>query len=189
MKLSVFAVVAAVNAIKISDLLSAPNSNTTWAWSVISSINISATQNVTLFVPTDAAIAAINQSYPDLFAQTVNLPDNLKGLLSYYTLNGSLAAPSAGKHFLTTNFGATILLKQSSNSTLPLRVTGGLNLTANVISRLEASDGVVYLIDSVVVPPLPLTTTAAALGLKGFKDIVTGATLYSYIDQLSNRTM
>jgi hypothetical protein len=71
----------------------------------------------------------------------------------------------------------------------PITLTGGLNRSAAVVSRFFATNGVLFIIDSVLAPPMPLTLTANYLGLNGFKDTVTTAQLYTTVDSLVGKTL
>ena len=89
-------------------------------------------------------------------------------------------------------FNASMLVQTTkSNETLLVAVpaiTGGLGLTASVVSTFAASDGTIFVIDALLIPPFPLSATAKYLGWTEFSQIVSAANLGDTLDSLTNHT-
>ena len=135
----------------------------------------------TVFAPTDDAFTKL----PEGTVATLLLPENLeqlKSILLYHVVSGKVPA-------------ADVVTLTSANTVqgdpVSVKVDGGkvyLNDTVEVIiTDVEASNGVIHVIDSVLLPPAKLvdivdtavadgrfTTLAAALGAAGLVDTLKG---------------
>jgi uncharacterized surface protein with fasciclin (FAS1) repeats len=101
----------------------------------------------TVFAPTNEAFAKLPQ---DTVAELLK-PENkqrLAGILTFHVVEGQLKAESIESCLVTTVNGATAEVKVTAAGT---RIAG-----ANVIETdLTVSNGVIHVIDSVILPPEP----------------------------------
>lgn len=99
----------------------------------------------TVFAPTDAAFAAL----PEGTVETLLLPENkdqLIAILTYHVVPGKVMSTDLSE-------GMTAATVQGANVTITL--DGGPKINGAVISApdVEASNGVIHVIDSVILPP------------------------------------
>jgi len=108
----------------------------------------------TVFAPTDDAFAAALEAL-GLTAEELLASDDLAGILTYHVVAGKLMAADVlaavesgmGSAEVETVNGATITVTVEDGSVL-------LNGTATVtMTDLEAGNGVVHVIDAVILPP------------------------------------
>ncbi|MEZ4859990.1 MAG: fasciclin domain-containing protein [Caldilineaceae bacterium] len=101
----------------------------------------------TLFAPTDAAFTTLRNTYKLTEAQLLALPE-LPDVLKYHVLSGAVMADA-----LTDGLQVTTL----EGKPITINVEGSaitVNGVASVIARdVEASNGVIHVIDVVVLPP------------------------------------
>lgn len=100
----------------------------------------------TVFAPTDAAFAKLPAGTVDNLLKPENV-DELKSVLTYHVVPGKIMAADIGsKARPTTLQGATVDVMSG---------TGGVTINdASVTSAdIEASNGVIHVIDSVILPP------------------------------------
>lgn len=104
----------------------------------------------TIFAPTDAAFAAALDSLGITFSKLAGQPGLLVDLLTYHIVEGSVFAED-----VVALDGETLAML--SGETITISVTDGavqLNDDANVLTTdIEVSDGVIHVIDSVLLPP------------------------------------
>lgn len=112
---------------------------------------LSGTGPFTVFAPTNEAFAALPAGLLDKLLLPAN-KDVLVQILTYHVLSGKVMAADVMAGDVTTVEG----------STATITVDGGVKIgTANVTATdIEASNGVVHVIDAVIVPP---TVDLAAL--------------------------
>lgn len=107
----------------------------------------------TVFAPTDDAFAALGQETLDALAQD---PDKLSSILTYHVLGSKVAAEaalsSAGNTVETVN-GANIALSLSGDSLL-------VNTSTVTSTDVMADNGVIHVIDAVLMPPAPTESDA-----------------------------
>ena len=107
----------------------------------------------TVFAPTDAAFAALGQETLDALAQD---PDKLASILTYHVLGSKVAAEgalsSAGNTVETVN-GANIALSLSGDDLL-------INTSTVTATDVMADNGVIHVIDAVLMPPAPTESNA-----------------------------
>jgi transforming growth factor-beta-induced protein len=131
----------------------------------------------TVFAPTDEAFAKLPAGTVDgLLAD----PDALKAVLLYHVVAGEVtAAQVTGLSSATSVEGSPIAISIVDGSVV-------LNGSAKVIATdVEASNGVIHVIDSVILPPAKLTDivdTATASGT--FGTLLTAATAAGLVDTL-----
>lgn len=107
----------------------------------------------TVFAPTDAAFAALGQETLDALAQD---PDKLSSILTYHVLGSKVVAEdalsAAGSTVLTVN-GANIALSLSGDDLL-------INTSTVTDTDVMADNGVIHVIDAVLMPPAPTESGA-----------------------------
>jgi uncharacterized surface protein with fasciclin (FAS1) repeats len=100
----------------------------------------------TVFAPTDAAFAALPAGTVDSLLAN---PDQLRQVLLYHVVAGEvLAADVVGLTSATTAQGSSVPIQVSGST---VRV-GGANVVA---TDVMASNGVIHVIDAVLIPPTP----------------------------------
>jgi uncharacterized surface protein with fasciclin (FAS1) repeats len=101
----------------------------------------------TVFAPTDAAFAAL----PAGTVENLLLPENreqLRGILTYHVVSGRvMAADAAGLSSAPTVNGASAPIAPGASGGLTI---GGANI---VTTDIECSNGVIHVIDAVILPP------------------------------------
>jgi uncharacterized surface protein with fasciclin (FAS1) repeats len=101
----------------------------------------------TVFAPTDAAFAAL----PEGTVANLLLPENretLRGILTYHVVSGRvMAADAAALTSAPTVNGASAPIAPSASGGLTI---GGANI---VTTDIECSNGVIHVIDAVIMPP------------------------------------
>ena len=105
-----------------------------------------------------------------------------------HTLNNSWTRGSSGVEIVKTLQGERLLVSTPTNQSLPVGLSGGLGRTTYIVQKVNATNGAVYLIDDVIIPPVSLTTTGKALGWEGFRNTVSGGQLYDVVDTLVDKT-
>ena len=124
---------AAVDAAGLTDTLSDPS------------------QNFTLFAPTDAAFAALGQDTIDALLAD---PDTLANILTYHVIGSRVDAAGA-----IASAGMTVEMVNGDLVGLSLDGNTLLINTATVTSTdIAASNGVIHVIDAVLMPPAEPTT-------------------------------
>jgi uncharacterized surface protein with fasciclin (FAS1) repeats len=100
----------------------------------------------TVFAPTDAAFAKLPPGTLDNLLKPEN-KDQLKGILLYHVVSGKImAADIKGAAKPATLQGSTLDVKASTSGV----TVNGANVTA---ADVAASNGVIHVIDAVVLPP------------------------------------
>jgi uncharacterized surface protein with fasciclin (FAS1) repeats len=135
-------------------------------------------ENFTVFAPTDEAFANLDSATLNSLLQPEN-KDQLTGLLTYHVLAGRVNARDA----YDLNSASTV-----NGQRLPLNFRGDRLVVGNaniVITDIQCSNGVIHVIDSVLIPKfdnIPATATAAgqfntllaAVGAAGLADVLSG---------------
>jgi uncharacterized surface protein with fasciclin (FAS1) repeats len=108
--------------------------------------------HLTVFAPTNAAFAKLKKAAPKTFNAIATTPALLKKILTYHVLPSevdAMAATAAAKQ------GASV--KTLEGEKIKLSIVGGkltLNGSSTVVKAdIAASNGVVHLINTVLVPP------------------------------------
>jgi len=138
-----------------------------------------ANANLTVFAPTDAAFASLATSlgFANAGAMVTALPATaLASILSYHVLPAKKTAADLVAGGATQ---ATIYSFSGSATTLALNTTGGVKITdaalttANVsAANVPASNGVIHVVDKVLVPPGVLTVVQMAQANPTFSSLV-----------------
>ena len=107
---------------------------------------------LTVFAPTNAAFAKLKKAAPKTFNTIATTPSLLKRILTYHVLPSELDAMAA-----TTAAGKGASVKTLEGERIKLSIVAGkltLNGSSTVVeANLAASNGVVHLINTVLVPP------------------------------------
>ena len=107
---------------------------------------------LTVFAPTDKAFANLKKSDPDLFNKVASDPALLKSVLTYHVVGKRIPAAAA---IAAAKKNAKVKTVQGESISLSLK--GGkivLNGSAKVVAvDVKASNGVIHVIDTVLVPP------------------------------------
>ncbi len=121
--------------------------------------------------------APINSAFEDLPADAVTnllLPENeglLTGVLTYHVVIGEVfAADLADGQIISTLAGES--LEVDITGGVVTLIDGGGAVIGVVETDIQASNGVVHLIDSVLLPPLDLLETATLNGFGSLVDLV-----------------
>jgi len=108
----------------------------------------------TVFAPTNAAFAKLGEA---TITALLNDPATLQGILLYHALSGSVYASDVlQRSFATTINGADVVFTQRGGSVY-------INDARITLTDIQASNGVIHVIDSVILPPTKdIVDTAAA---------------------------
>jgi uncharacterized surface protein with fasciclin (FAS1) repeats len=130
----------------------------------------------TVFAPTDAAFESVPANVTMLLeAQWIG---HLRGILLYHVLGSKVLSTD-----LMDGMHATTLEGSGIAVTLPPVQINGINVTA---ADLEASNGVVHVIDQVLIPPFMTTSIVdVAIASVDFSILVELVTLAGLVDTLS----
>ena len=108
--------------------------------------------HLTVFAPTNAAFAALKKNDPMTFNAVATTPSLLKKVLTYHVLTTEVDAAAA-----TAAAQKNAKVKTLEGESIALRLKGGkiiLNGSATVVKpNVMASNGVIHVIDSVLIPP------------------------------------
>ena len=134
----------------------------------------------TVFAPTDDAFAMLPEGTVESLLQAENL-EQLKSILLYHVVEGKvMAADVAGLSLAPTLLGKDLAVKMDMGSVY-------INEAKVVITDVETSNGVIHVIDSVLLPPADMldivdtavengsfTTLVAAVQAAGLVDTLKG---------------
>jgi transforming growth factor-beta-induced protein len=113
----------------------------------------------TVFAPTDKAFANLKTSNPDLFNKVASDPALLKSVLTYHVVGKRIPAAAA---LVAAKKNAKVKTVQGESISLSLK--GGkivLNGSAKVVApNIRTSNGIIHVIDAVIVPPSLLAPPA-----------------------------
>lgn len=138
----------------------------------------------TVFAPTDDAFALLGQETIDALLQDT---DTLSDILTYHVLstevNAETAISLAGTTAETVN-GASIALSLSGDDLL-------INTSTVTMADIQTDNGIIHVIDAVLMPPAPTDATDAtiaevAAGDDQFSTLVAALTEANLVDTLSN---
>ena len=132
----------------------------------------------TVFAPTDDAFAKL----PEGTLETLLKPESKKALtdiLTYHVAAGSLlAADVVKKTLIDTVNGAPVKIKVDGSKVF-------INDAQVVITDIRTANGVIHVIDSVILPPKDIVDTAVADGR--FKTLATALTAAGLVDTLKGK--
>jgi len=169
----------AIETEELSDLVALLQNDTQYA-PVLTLLNAT-DANVTLFAPTNAALAK--------FTATPNLD-----LVLYHTILAVVPSTELQPlQFVPAYDGTvgTLQITSASNVQIVFGVPGNIATTATVtIADLRQDNGIVHLIDTVLVPPAAVSATAVGSGvLTGLVSALTEANLVAAVDGLPASTV
>ncbi|KAI9207926.1 FAS1 domain-containing protein [Polychytrium aggregatum] len=155
---------------------------------------IKSAKNITLFIPTNDAVAKLPASVlAQLSDQTV-----VDTVLSYHAVPGISFVPSADADLFvpTALADANLTVSGDGYQVVNVVVSGGkvvlnhgvANGPAKVIDSVVATNGVIHIVDTVLLPPVSVSQTATAAGLTTLVDTLVSAKLAS-IDSLKEVTI
>ena len=137
------------------------------------------TANLTVFAPTDAAFnaLAVRLGFADANAMVTALPSSaLANILTYHVLPSKKTAADLTAGGATQ---ATLYNFAGSATTLALNTSSGVRITDAVLTQagvstanVAASNGIVHVIDKVLVPPGVLTVLQMAQANPAFSTLV-----------------
>ena len=143
------------------------------------------TATFTLFAPTDAAFAALGEETINaLLADT----DSLSNILLYHAVGADIDSTAA-----VAAAGTTV--EMANGDTVGVSVVDGavyINNAMVTVVDIEAVNGVVHVIDTVLLPPTPDTDNSAlsiaeiAVAAEGFETLVAALTAANLVDTLAD---
>ena len=105
----------------------------------------------TVFAPTDEAFAALPEGTLDTLLKPKN-EDQLAAILTYHVVDGKVMAADVKPGEVTTVNGATFEISTGMDG--GVEITDAQGNTATVTATdIEASNGVIHVIDAVLLPP------------------------------------
>jgi transforming growth factor-beta-induced protein len=139
---------------------------------------LSGTGPFTVFAPTDQAFAKLPKGTLDTLLKPEN-KDQLKTILLYHVTSGTLmAADVVGKSFIDMASGQPALIQVNGKQ---VKINNA-NITA---TDVKASNGVIHVIDAVILPPKDLVDTASAD--PRFKTLVAAVSAAGLVDTLKGK--
>ena len=141
---------------------------------------------LTLFAPTDAAFDKFKAANPDLFKK---LEDKalLTSVLTYHVIPGVAFDPAKAdkKTFAKTANGGILAATVDGHS---VTLAFGLD-TSKVTSSVKCSNGIVHVVDTVLVPPPSASATAVAAKLTSLVAALSQAKLVETVDGAEHVTI
>ena len=113
----------------------------------------------TLFAPTNDAFEAALGTMPDGFLEYLLLPENvgtLQSILGYHALNTTLFASDLVSGYVDTMNGESVMISVAEDGSVMV------NDAHVAIADIKASNGVIHVVDAVLVPPSIEEALAAA---------------------------
>ncbi|KAI8810625.1 FAS1 domain-containing protein [Cladochytrium replicatum] len=201
-----FAALSAVNAQSILETLIA-NDNSQYNLTTLLTVAgvakgvpeiLNGTGPLTVFAPTNAAFATLFAAQPTLQATLLANNDLLVSVLQYHVVPGlaftppstaatviaKTAAPAPG---LGSGATQNLVVKVTANPTA-VSLSFGLG-TAKVIGSITASNGIIHVVDTVLLAPQKISETAVAANLTEIVGALKAANLVSTVDSLVNTTV
>lgn len=114
---------------------------------------LAADGNFTVFAPTDSAFDMLDSA---LLASLMEDPEALSAVLTYHVLSGTVMSADAPTGVVSTVNGGNLLIVKRNN----IRLNEKVKVTT---PDIVASNGVIHLIDSVLLPPGNLVDELVAL--------------------------
>ncbi|KAJ3079860.1 Stabilin-2 [Quaeritorhiza haematococci] len=156
---------------------------------------------LTLFAPTDDAFAKL--AADPALAPALNDKALVEAILTYHVLPGLEFVPGdAGRRIVNTALTKTGPGLNQLNNTKgqalvvdvvaghPATVTLGFGLgKANVIDTIDVGNGIIHVVDSVLIPPRSASETAVAAKLTSLAEALTSVGLVETLDSLQGITI
>ncbi|KAI8926139.1 FAS1 domain-containing protein, partial [Entophlyctis helioformis] len=139
------------------------------------------------FAPTNAAFTKLERTSPALFRAVTSDDALLTTVLTYHVLAGTAFDPTkaAARNFVKTANGATLRADVAGGE---VTLAFGLG-TSKVTGSVTATNGVVHIVDTVLVPPSKVSETAAAANLTSLAAALTKVDFISTVDGLKDVTI
>nr|XP_027225409.1 transforming growth factor-beta-induced protein ig-h3-like isoform X1 [Penaeus vannamei] len=135
----------------------------------------------TIFAPTNEAFQALDA---DLVTSLVSDPERLKKVLLYHVVSGSvLSSDLSGSAMVPSVQGAPLKVSLEENSDKTTVTVNGAPVTR---ADVPASNGVVHVIDQVLLPPEEMGNLAEVLSAQGFTQLVDLVVAAGLADTVSN---
>jgi transforming growth factor-beta-induced protein len=142
---------------------------------------------LTIFAPTDAAIGKFKAANPELFKRLEDVKELRDAFVGYHFISGAAFDPAKAekKNFVkATNGGVLSATVDGSSVTLAF----GLG-TSKVTSSIKCSNGIVHVVDTVLVPPPSASATAVAAKLTRLVAALSKAKLVETVDGAKDVTI
>lgn len=139
--------------------------------------------SLTVFAPTDAAFDALPEGTIDALLAD---PDALANVLTYHVIGSAVSSVDA-----TNLAGSTVEMLNGGRTALTLRHSNlYINESLVTVANIEASNGIIHVIDAVMVPPdlTPSTNTVAEIAVADgrFETLVAAATAADLVGVLAD---
>ncbi|MBL8144763.1 MAG: fasciclin domain-containing protein [Anaerolineae bacterium] len=119
--------------------------------SVLDTLNEKDSGGFTLFAPTDAAFAVLGE---DALEAALTDPDALRSLLAYHLLSGVARSGDLASLLAANQNAFTVPTVEGNDLVISLTPDGAfINDAKLMISDIDAVNGVIHIIDAVLVPP------------------------------------
>ena len=128
----------------------------------------------TVFAPTDAAFEAFENANPGVLAGLSK--EELTGILTYHVVSGAAVK--------STDLKDGQLVETLAGPVLAIDLDGGVKINDATVTKadIEASNGVIHVIDKIIMPPGDLIEVATAAG--GFTTLASALTTAGLVDTL-----
>ncbi|KAI9331689.1 hypothetical protein DFJ73DRAFT_799771 [Zopfochytrium polystomum] len=202
-------VVSAANVLEVLQGISSPDFTLKQMTSFLTNSTIPIADVRTALTSSDVTLLAFTDSvYNDaastsLLRSFLNNIDALAGLLMYHVIPSKVNVSSSdlpAKSFIKTmlspdnllnalNFGQNqTIVVQRTQSSGTLLTTG--SITASILAGYPASNGYVFVVDAVIIPPLSLVSTYKdTLALSGYSNFINAATITNDANNLQSITI
>ncbi|KAI8914092.1 FAS1 domain-containing protein, partial [Entophlyctis helioformis] len=153
--------------------------------SIVSILN--GTAPITVFAPTNAAFTKLSTESPALFKAVTSDDTLLSTVLTYHVLGDLVFDPTkaAARNFVKTAQGSTLRADVGKDG---VALAFGLG-SSKVAASVPTSNGVVHVVDTVLVPPSKVSETAVAAGLTSLAAALTKVDFIGAVDGLKDVTI
>ncbi|KAI8892576.1 FAS1 domain-containing protein, partial [Globomyces pollinis-pini] len=141
----------------------------------------------TFFPPTDAAFVKLNSTDPATFNAVTTDSDLLSRVLQYHVVPGEVIEVERPLYrFYTTAMGGVLNVDITASKK---SVAAGLDGSPRIINTAPTNNGVIQILDTVLIPPISATKTATKAILTSFVSNVEKQNLTETVDSLTNVTI
>lgn len=143
---------------------------------------------ITLFAPTDAAFEELSATNNELYTAVANNASLLATVLKYHVIPSMSFVPDANTPFriITKSAEGTPLVVD----TLSLKVNLYFRLSfSNVTASIPADNGIVHVVNKVLLPPKSVAETATDAKLTSLVMLLTKYNLVAPVESLSEKTI
>ncbi|KAL2920053.1 hypothetical protein HK105_200119 [Polyrhizophydium stewartii] len=148
---------------------------------------LNGTTTITVFAPTNDAFTKLQTTSPDVYKAVTSDDALLKKVLQYHVIAGSAFDPAKapGRTIAKTANGAALRVDVDGAK---VTLTFGL-ANSTVVKSATATNGVVHVVDTVLVPPGAVSATAVSAGLSSLVDSLKKVDFVSAVDGLTDVTI